>query len=192
MEVLGFDIVLHEGVYMPREDSHLTVKTLKGKIPKDAKVLDVGSGSGILAMFAAKSAKEVVAVDINPAAVECTKENAEKNEIENLKVLESDLFQNVEGKYDIIIFNAPYLPVEDEGMEAKAWSGGPTGRRQIERFMGQVSPHLTDKGKIYLVISSLTGLQATRELIQNHAFTSKVLTQEKLPWELIYVLEIAR
>lgn len=185
-----YDLVPCEGVYQPREDSLLMAETIVSKIPYGSRVLDMGTGTGILALVASEQAKQVVAVDANPEAVRCAQENAELNDVENVEVIESDMFEKVQGRFDVILFNAPYLPVEEDGMEAKAWSGGPSGRRQIERFMKQVGEYLAPEGKIYLVISSLTGLPETQEVIRGHGFSSKIANQENLAWEVLYVLEI--
>ena len=88
-------------LYEPREDSELLVKYVK----KHARgvVLDMGTGSGIQAIGAIEKGAEVLAVDVNKEAVEhCEKKG--------INALQSDLFENVKGKFDLIIFNPPYLP----------------------------------------------------------------------------------
>src|SRR3989344_8622037 len=93
-------------IYEPHEDSFLLVKQIK-KLSKDKKVLDMGTGFGILAETALKSgARDVLAVDINEGVVSYVMSKGIKAKISNL-------FSNVNEKFDLIVFNPPYLP-EDE------------------------------------------------------------------------------
>jgi len=112
-------------IYSPAEDSFLMLENME--IPKGSRVLDMGTGSGILAVEAAKFAKEVVAADINHDAVEELKNQG----IPNIVPVHTDLFKNIEGGFDLILFNAPYLPGEEDTI----WSGGEKGRAIIENFL---------------------------------------------------------
>jgi len=159
-----------EGVYKDAEDSWLLQKQVE-KFAKDKKVLDIGTGTGIQAITAAKSgAKEVIAVDINPDAVDLAKENAELNKVK-IKVFQSDLFEKVSGKFDLIVFNPPYLPPGKP--KDLAWSGG---KEFIERFLKQAREYLLPNGKILFVFSSLTKLKDV-----------EIIAKQKLPFEQLYV-----
>src|SRR3989344_4864863 len=115
-------------IYEPREDSFLLAKYVE-KYAK-GKILDIGTGSGIQAAAARKHSDDVTAVDIDEEAVEFAKSKG-------INAFKSDLFENVEGKYDLIIFNPPYLPEEEnEDYEiSRQVSGGKTGNEIFERFM---------------------------------------------------------
>ena len=96
-------------VYEPAEDSFMLAtcaSSLSGKI------LEIGCGSGIVSLSAAAASpkNEVLGVDINAEAVKCARQNAETNGIRNAKFAVSDLFEGVNGKFDGILFNPPYLP----------------------------------------------------------------------------------
>ena len=98
-------------VYEPREDSFLILHQIR-RFAK-GNVLDMGTGSGILAIEAAKYADRVIAADINKDALEFAKEQARANGVINTKFVLSDLFSYFEQhpvKFDLIIFNPPYLP----------------------------------------------------------------------------------
>lgn len=114
------DITVSPGVYPPSEDSDLLLLSMTVK-PGEC-VLDMGAGSGILAIEAARAGGVVTAADISQAAVECTRENARNNGVE-VKVVRSDLFSHPDlaGRFDVILFNPPYLPTEE-------WSTARPGR----------------------------------------------------------------
>jgi len=106
-------LVVPEDVYYPREDSIFLAEALVKVIDKEnvKTCLDVGCGSGFLSIIMAKKKSIVNAVDINELAVKTTIENSQKNNV-NINVEQGDLFSL--GKYDLIVFNPPYLP---EGKE---------------------------------------------------------------------------
>ena len=123
-------------------------------------VLDMGTGSGIQAVAAAlkPDVEYVLAVDINPEAVEDAKERASKaGVISKMRFLVSDLFTNVKERFDWIIFNPPYLPSEGD-IEDLTWAGGENGGETIERFLEEATSHLMLGGSILMIVSSETGL----------------------------------
>ena len=137
-------------IYEPREDSYLLSKYVRKLV--SGKVLDMGTGSGFQAMIALENTDDVLAVDINPEAVAY----AQKKGIE---VIESNLFEKVEGRFDWIIFNPPYLPEdEDEPEDSRlATTGGKEGSEIIKEFLQKAKDHLVAHGNILILISSLTG-----------------------------------
>ena len=98
-------------------------------------------------------------------------------------------FSAVEGFFDVIIFNAPYLPVSDSVEGSEQWSAGEK-RELIERFAEGLGSHLKKSGYALLVISSLTGLEKTKKLFENKGFLVTLLKEKKIPWEKLYVLKI--
>jgi release factor glutamine methyltransferase len=120
----------------------------------------MGTGSGIQAVEAAAKPEvsRVVAVDVNPAAVEAARRLAESSGVAGkMGFAASDLFENVEGVFDWIVFNPPYLPSEGEADEA-SWSGGETGAETVRRFLRDAHSHLRKRGVILMVYSDHTGL----------------------------------
>ena len=76
------------------------------EVRDDDRVLDMGTGSGVNGIVAASRSRDVLAVDVNPAAVACARDNAERNGVaDRMEVRESDLFQNASGRFDLIIFD---------------------------------------------------------------------------------------
>ncbi len=179
-----------KGYYEPREDSFLLLENIK-KYSKGS-VLDLGTGSGILAIEAAKYANKVLAVDINRAALKVAKDNAKKQGIKNIGFKHSDLFSSVRGKFDLIVFNPPYLPRDRRVKEDKDIEGGKRGYETIERFLSKANDHLKRYGKILLLFSSLTDKQKVDEVIAKNLFKAKQLTQKRIFFETLYVYLIEK
>lgn len=181
-------------IYEPAEDSFLLQKFVK-EYAKGI-VLDMGTGSGIQALEAAKSKQvsKVYALDLNKQAISYDKSN-----IKNKKIifLFSDLFNvfRINKKYetlkfDTIIFNAPYLP-EDPNDEDLALDGGKKGYELIQRFLRESIPFLKPKTKILLVFSSLSDPYKIENLIHKHRMHFKELAKEHIFFEdiLVYLIE---
>ena len=178
-----------EGVYEPREDSALLAEAVQEH--SHGEILDMGTGSGIQALVASKKAQHVTAVDIKKETIETAKKNAYKKRVKNISFIQSDLFENVKGKFDLIIFNSPYLPSEDKIKGSEQWNGGKTGREVIKKFSEHLSDYLKENGKILLLISSLTGLEETKKIFKSKGFCVNIERKKKIPWETLYVLEIS-
>jgi release factor glutamine methyltransferase len=145
-----------DDVYSPAEDSYLLARWVQRLAV--GRVLDVGTGSGIQAVTAALKPEvvNVVAVDLDLRALEAAKGRAKAAGVEEkLTLLMSDLFENVEGVFDWIVFNPPYLPSE-EGIRDPAWDGGEGGAALIRRFLSEAKSHLAREGSILLILSSET------------------------------------
>jgi len=182
-----------ENVYEPAEDTFLLAENLL--VNKNDFVLDIGTGCGILGILAAEKARSVIAIDINPYAVRCAKMNAKLNNIERkINVLRGDLFQPIrEGeKFDVIFFNAPYLPSgseEEKTWIEKAWAGGHGGRDLIDRFLLGAPNYLKVNGKILLVQSTLSDVDKTLQTLEKAGLQAKVIAKEKVAFETIVVIE---
>ena len=156
---------IFEGIYCPAEDSLLLAEYLEKQDLQGKNVLEVGTGSGFVSIVAAKKGAEVDACDINPDAIECAEINAKSNNAK-INFFTSDLFSNVKGSYDIIIFNPPYLPEdEDDSIAGKDII--------IERFLKGAHGYLKKGGYILLITSSLTGKL-------KHSFSSEVVARKKV------------
>jgi len=183
-------------VYEPAEDTFLLAENLSVK--EDDTVLDMGAGCGILGVIAAKRAKRVVAVDINPFSVRCARINAKINGVsEKMDVRLGDLFEPIgeNERFDIILFNPPYLPTnhaEQETWIERAWAGGPTGRQVIDRFIDQAPNYLKQGGRILLVQSSLSNIGETIRKLEEKGLRVKVLAERKTAFERIVVIQAER
>ena len=181
-------------VYEPAEDSYLLQKSVR-KLAF-GRVLDMGTGSGIQAFEAVgcKDVRTVLAVDVNPNAVNILESKVKNEHINKLRVIESDLFSKVEGQFDTIIFNPPYLPqdkVGDKKINDLALYGGKNGYEVIQRFLNQSGEHLAQDGAIILLVSNLSGLSKIKEIITSNLFGHELLEEISLPFfEKLYVYKI--
>lgn len=170
-----------EGVYKPREDSYL----LRDEVAKLARgrVLDLGTGTGIQGITAALKGCQVVFADINPIALRCAQGNAWLNNITGAFIV-SDLFSEIRGKFDMIIFNPPYLPDDPENKTKDiALDGGIDGRALIDRFIAEYKQLLKPGGIALLVGSSLSGYE--KDVLESGA---EVLSKKTISLEDIVVL----
>lgn len=177
-------------LYEPSEDTFLLKKHIKGYA--QGIVLEIGTGSGMLAVEAAESdgVQNVLAVDIQKAVVEHC-----KSTIKNPKIhfQQSDLFSAIPQtqKFDCIIFNPPYLP-EDKRAPDITLDGGKKGWETIERFLNQANQHLKEYGKILLLFSSLTNKNKVDEIIKNNLFVAKEIDKQHISFETLYIYLIEK
>lgn len=175
-----------ENVYEPAEDSFLFAQNLL--IQDNDIVLDMGTGCGILGIIAAEKASKVTAIDINPHAVRCAKENARLNKFsKKVFFLQGNLFAplSTRAKFDVILFNAPYLPSEsielNNWLEC-GWSGGINGRQIIDRFICEASTYLKRKGHILLMQSTLSGVDETLNKFKQKGLQTEIIAEQSLPF----------
>jgi len=171
-----------ENVYEPAEDTFLLAENLH--LEKGELVLEIGTGCGIVAIIAAEKAAKVVATDINPYALKCAVANAKQNKVANkIEFRLGNLFEPIRPneKFDLIIFNAPYLPsekpLENQSLIEKAWSGGRNGRELINPFISQVSKFLKQKGRVLLVQSNISSITKTLQKFAENGFKAEIVAK---------------
>jgi len=181
----GLTILTDPDVYPPSEDSILLIESLE--VSPGERVLEIGCGSGVVSIHCAKSGCSVECGDINPKAVELARRNAELNGSE-IKAVLTDVYSDIEGRFDTIIFNLPYLPVDDEGDLARAWSGGPDGMGPLPRLLEGAPSHLSPGGRVVVVVSSLMDKAALDDALSGLKVTT--LGASHMFFETLSVLEI--
>ncbi len=189
----GSTFLVEADVYEPAEDTYLMANNLN--VRQGEQVLELGTGSGLLAILAAKIGADVIATDINPAALVCARKNASTHKVGNkIDFRSGDLFDPVVGeRFDMVIFNPPYLPIEKEevieGQIDRAWDGGPDGRRIIDRFLSGISDHLKSKGRAMFLQSSLSDISKTLDILKARCFQVKI-EREKIPFEELFLVNM--
>jgi HemK-related putative methylase len=173
-------------VYEPSDDSFLFLDTLNRKMFRDASILDMGSGTGILGIYFGKEARRVVFVDLNPNAVLYTWLNCWLNDLSNYDVRLGILFKAIKpGEvFDYVLFNAPYLieePLDPEDPLEYAWSGLPALKRFLEEF-----PRFTLKSAF--VTMNNYSFAEVQPILERYEY--KILAKRSFFFEEIMLLEI--
>lgn len=172
------ELAVDERVLIPRpETEELVDLVLKENSKADLQILDIGTGSGAIAI-SLKSARpdwHVTASDISSEALQLAKENSERNQA-SLDFIESDVFNQISGKFDVIISNPPYIAYDDEdevGVNVLASEphlalfADEDGFAIYRRIIEGASSHLTENGKLYFEIGYKQG-DGMRRLLAQH------------------------
>ena len=181
------DEYLFEEVYEPADDTYLLLKVAQEEVKSKDNVLELGCGSGMISAKLRPLVHRVFATDVNPHAVQM----ANKAGIETVR---TDLFMGIKSKFDLIIFNPPYLPTEPtdkvEGWLNFAFDGGASGRDTIDLFLEGLKEHLKPDGRALLLVSSLSGLDDVETKAQKVGLKSQVMIREKYFFESLYVIKL--
>ncbi len=178
-------------IYFPAEDTYLLIKAARAEVQPTDRVLEIGTGSGAVAKSVSEVTPSVLAVEINPHAAQYA------HEVNSIEVIRGDLFDPVCGEFDLILFNAPYLPTDpaerfDDWLEY-ALDGGPSGREVVERFLREAPSRLATFGRILHLISSLTGIDEVLKICHAEGLIALVTVEERQEdGETLYVLRISR
>lgn len=182
----GEEIKVLSNVYVPSDDTFALLDESLKIVRETDFVLEVGTGSGIIAKFLSMKAKSVIATDISPYAIE----NAQLN---GVNVKQGNFFADLAYKFDLIVFNPPYLPNSKEPEEpkdwlSKAWDGGPTGAEVSMEFLSEVTNFLIESGKLLIVASSLGRFQKIMAKMMDLFEDVSIVAKKKLLFETLYVL----
>lgn len=180
----SIDIEILPEVYNPSDDSYLLLQAVE--VSPGRAFLEVCCGSGIVSVHAAKAGAKVTASDISPHAIECTRRNAARNGV-SVKAVQSDLFERIEGEFDVIACNPPYLPgkAASTAWIEKAWSGGEEGSEVAARFLEDAWRHLAPGGAVYLVLSSLGGLTSVLKVARER-YEAEMVLEKRMFFESVF------
>lgn len=191
LEYKGIHYKTHPEVYEPAEDTFLLAENLQ--VERRHRVLEIGTGTGIVAITVSRKCRTVIATDINPQAIKCATHNIINNKTYNIELKEGDLFEPVEDeKFDLVLFNTPYLPTSDDEMVddelETAWDGGKDGRKVIDRFLDELIDYLNPEGRVQLVQSSLSDIDKTLDKLKKMGLDASVTAREKHFFEEVVVI----
>lgn len=158
----GLDLLVDKRALIPRYETEILVDLIINDNSNNKKILDIGTGSGAISLALSKNLKDskIIGVDISKNAIDLANENKIKLNINNVEFKESDIFSNIDEKFDIIVSNPPYINKEDfEKLDKKlyyepqnALYGGEDGLYFYKKIIKNAKNFLNKNGKIYLEI----------------------------------------
>jgi len=194
VRVLDRSFRINRHVFNPRV--FLTSKFFARRLgigPDDA-VLDIGTGSGVLAIVAAASARRVVATDISPEAVRLARRNAEANGVaDRVEVLQGDLFEPLRGRrerFDAILFNPPYLEGRPRPGSLLDLALFDPGRALHRRFFAEAADFLAPGGRLMLCSSSLAGPEEVLAVAVAAGWTPSLVASKRAWGETLFLYRL--
>jgi release factor glutamine methyltransferase len=186
----GYKILVNENVLIPRFETELlvekTIEYIKNKFSGNVKILDIGTGSGAIAIALKKAFPKstVTALDISKEALKIALENAKENEVE-IELIHSDLFENINDTYDVIISNPPYIAYEEE-IDEKVKKYEPhlalyaddNGTKIYKKILKDIKKYLNDEFLIAFEIGEKQG-----EILTNYAkkYFDNIIVEKDFP-----------
>ncbi|MFD8155230.1 HemK2/MTQ2 family protein methyltransferase [Streptomyces sp. NPDC001046] len=173
------------GVYAPQEDTELLAGALSDEpLPPGAEVLDVGTGTGALALEAARRGGRVTAVDVSWSAVWAARLNARLAGL-TVRIRHGNLFEPVRGQtFDLILANPPYVPAPDGRRAprgaARAWDAGGDGRLVVDRICREAPALLRPGGVLLLVQSALADPELTVAQLRAAGLKAAVTRRQRI------------
>lgn len=179
-------------VYRPQQDSRLLIDALeRTTVVVGRRVVDLCTGSGIVAIAAARLGAEAVSAwDISADAVECARRNATTAKVDLDVRLGSYADALAHGPYDVVVSNPPYVPTPSTvdlsvpfGADPVwSWDGGDDGRMIIDPLCAMAPDLLGDGGTLLLVQSEFTGVEQTIAALREHGLHADVVAWQLIPF----------
>jgi release factor glutamine methyltransferase len=188
--IRGLPFVVMPSVFNPKipRTGEFLASLIDARLCGDGKVLDMGTGSGVCAVVAARCARRVVAVDINPAAVRCTFVNGLLNGLEHkIDARLGDLFAPVHGeRFDLVLFNPPFIRGNPRNPRDNAWRSSDVA----ERFAAGLADHLKPGGAALVVLSTFGDGRVFLEEFQRQRFNIDVFAERRFVTERLTVFRL--
>ncbi|MFJ6793236.1 HemK2/MTQ2 family protein methyltransferase [Streptomyces sp. NPDC091268] len=180
-------LIAPPGVYRPQADTLLLADALSHeRLGPDREVLEIGTGTGAVALRAAATGARVTAVDVSWQAVLAARLNGFVQR-RPLRVLHGDFAARTRGRrFDLVLANPPYVPSPDTRLPTRgpqrAWDAGPDGRRVIDRICDTAPELLRPGGVLLMVHSAMCGAQTTVEHLARLGLSARVTARTSVPW----------
>lgn len=193
---IKFELEINEHVFPPSPQGKFFAENMR--INAGETVIDIGTGSGFLAILAAKLGGKVSATDNDKDAIELSKKNAAKNNV-SVNFQQGEYFANFNKKFDVIVANLPQEIVHENYKKAigeqltRSFDGGPDGNKQVLEFLDIAKKYMHDKSRIYIIVYTVTNYaQTLKKIIQNYkaqlvAFDigpTKEFVEDNIDWYL--------
>jgi release factor glutamine methyltransferase len=185
---LGRTLIVPPEVMPIAGTSALLGEAVLAEVREDDRVLDMGTGSGVNAILAASKSTDVVAVDINPHALDAARENAASNGVaDRVAVRHSDVFSHVEGRFDLIIFDPPFRWFAPRDLFEAAMTD--ENYRAMTTFFSAAHRYLTPGGRMLIFFGTSGDLRYLNRLATEAGFVSEVVAHQELVkdgWQVEY------
>ncbi len=187
-DYLGLTLTVPPEVQPIASVSHLLGEAVLAEVTPDDRVLDMGTGCGVNAVLAASTATRVLAVDNNPVALGAARRNAEANGVaDRVEVRHSDVFSNVDGEFDLIIFDPPFRWFAPRDLRETATTDH--NYRAMTTFFHQVPRYLRPTGRMLIFFGTSGDLGHLRRLADQQHFQTEIVAHEDLAkhgWRVDY------
>lgn len=176
---LGAQLAVAHDVFSPARASMLLGRAVLTETRAEDRVLDMGTGCGVNAILAARRSWEVVGVDINPHAIACARNNAQRNRVaERTRFFESDLFEQIAGRFDLVLFDPPFRWFKPRDWLEVAIADENYGT--LRRFIAQLGDYLHPRGRALIFFGTTGDLVYLRELIASARLCETVVASWSL------------
>lgn len=195
--VRGFHLLIKQSVFHPKYFfSSIYLFDFVSKLNLAGKsFLEIGSGSGLISLLAHQKKAIVSCSDLNPAAVDCTKTNFQKNfgnVPETVHVYESDVFSAIpENHFGIIVINPPYFFSKVSTPDQLAWNCGANGEYFVKLFSG-LKNYSSGTSYVYMILADNCDIARITGIAKENHLKLELIEQKKVKWETNYIFKITR
>lgn len=177
-DYLGLELVVPPHVQVIESTSDVLGRVVLDEAGPGQRVLDMGTGSGVNAILAATRGAEVVAVDVNPHAVEAARANAVRNHVDDrITIRRSDLFDAVRGSFDLVVFDPPF-----RWMRPRDWAEASItdeNYRSLTAFFAGVRDHLADGGRVLVFFGTTADVGYLERLVTDNEMRFQVVERRR-------------
>ena len=178
--------VFHPGFFF---STKLLISYLEQLDLSEKKILEVGCGSGLVSIFAAKQNAIVTSTDIFPLAVSCARSNAQINNV-NITFIESDLFQAIPKQtFDFIVVNPPYYKKKAISPDQFAWYCG-ENLEYFSNFFQQAKDFVNEFSRVIMVLSDECDIEGIHAIAKNNGWSWTQVVNKKTGWENGFIFDI--
>lgn len=179
VEYLGLQLRVPEGVFAPTPTSDLLGNLVTDHATRGLRVLDMGCGAGANAILAAMTGATVLGVDVNPAAVDASRANAARNDVaDRTEFVVSDLFEAVDGTFDLVVIDPPFRWFSPRTMLERAFTD--ENYATLTAFVRDVPGRLRPSGAVLLFFGTSGDVDYLDELISANSLVSDTVAERTI------------